>query len=408
MSSALVDDGATETCDAIDPVTAYRARDFLFCSSHHTLHARGCLINAQSNRPASPDVLDAQATTLFEKARRRGQSNPIIVGALPFDVSQPAHLYVPEYWRRSAAPDAAERQALVRTPVALTVSESALYPRPQGYREGVKRALQAMAEGRVDKIVLSRTLEINASTRVDLPPLMKRLIGVNPHGYSFALPLTPDQPDGAPPHAFIGASPELLVKKEGTRVVVNPLAGSIPRHRDTAEDQQRAEELAVSEKDLHEHKVVIDAILEALTPYCSSMTVPEGPSVISTDTLWHLSTTITGELRDPAVSSLALAAAMHPTPAVCGHPRREAYRDINAIESFHRGHFGGAVGWCDSDGNGEWSVAIRCADVHDTHVRLYAGAGLVPGSDPQKELIETGTKLRTMLNAMGLEHLDTV
>ncbi|MCM5704298.1 isochorismate synthase [Larsenimonas salina] len=412
MSSIMFDGesgGHTAVQDTpMDLIESFQLNDFLFSSPHRTLLAKGCLFNAHSNRPATPETLNEQVNTLFERARRDGQTNPVVVGALPFDTTQPAHLYVPKHWFETSALSIDARHDLSRTPVRVTPTEHALFPRPQGYRDGVEQALEAMRQGRVEKIVLARTLEMNTDQSVDLKPLIKRLIAINPRGYSFSLPMTPEQPDSAPAHAFIGASPELLVRREGNQVIVNPLAGSIPRHSDESEDQRRASELAASDKDRREHALVIDAVIDGLSPYCAYLDIPDGPSVIGTDTLWHLSTTIVGELKDPDTTSLELAAAMHPTPAVCGHARQAAYQAIHDIEPFKRGYFAGAVGWCDSEGNGEWSVAIRCADVHDTHVRLYAGAGLVPGSDPQKELVETGTKLKTMLNAMGLDALNTL
>ena len=118
--------------------------------------------------------------------------------------------------------------------------------------------------------------------------------------------------------------------------------------------------------------------------------------------MWHLSSRITGELVDPSISSLALAVALHPTPAVCGYPTALAQEAIGTIEPFERGFYTGIVGWCDANGDGQWAVTIRCAEADEHSLRLFAGAGIVAGSKPESELAETEAKFRTMLQAMGL------
>jgi isochorismate synthase len=119
--------------------------------------------------------------------------------------------------------------------------------------------------------------------------------------------------------------------------------------------------------------------------------------------MWHLGTTITGELADPDVSVLRLAAALHPTPAVCGTPTAVARDLVGELEPFDRGYYAGAVGWVDTSGDGEWAVAIRCAEVAARSLRLYAGGGILPASDPEAELAETSAKFQTLLRAMGLD-----
>lgn len=200
---------------------------------------------------------------------------------------------------------------------------------------------------------------------------------------------------------LIGASPELLVARRGGRLVANPLAGSAPRSADLAEDVRHAAALLESSKDLHEHAVVVDAVREALAPYSTGLEVPEHPTLVRTAAMWHLSTTVTGELADPAVSALELAAALHPTPAVCGTPTDVARAVIAASEPFDRGPYTGMVGWQDADGDGEWVVTIRCAEAEGRRLRLFAGAGVVADSSPRAETAETGAKFRTFLSAVG-------
>jgi isochorismate synthase len=138
--------------------------------------------------------------------------------------------------------------------------------------------------------------------------------------------------------------------------------------------------------------------------------VPDEPELVRTTAVWHLSTRVTGELRDPGVSALRLASALHPTPAVCGAPAKQARATIEALEPFDRGFYAGAIGWCDAEGDGQWVVGIRCAELTEpvtgpSTMTLYSGAGIMPASVPELEVTETSAKFQTLLRAMGL-HLD--
>jgi isochorismate synthase len=274
-------------------------------------------------------------------------------------------------------------------------------PKPEDYIAGVKEALARFARGELDKVVLSRTLEIDCKQALDVKALVRRLEARNASGYTFAVRLQ----DSTLQHergTLIGASPELLISRRGNRIIANPLAGSEPRSEDPLIDQARAEQLLASPKDRREHALVIGAVVEALRPFCRELKVPAEPQLINTPTMWHLSTLIEGELADTETSSIDLALALHPTPAVCGYPRQAARKAITEIEAYDRGLFTGMVGWCDDSGDGEWVVTIRCAEVASHSIRLYAGAGIIAGSSPEKELAETGAKFNTMLNALGI------
>ena len=273
-------------------------------------------------------------------------------------------------------------------------------PEPAAYLHGVAQALELMRSGPLRKVVLSRSLHLDTPEPINLAHLLRNLARRNPTGYTFAADLPPTS--GQTRRTLLGASPELLVSRSGLQVLANPLAGSAARSADPVEDQARAAALLTSPKDLHEHAVVIDAVAEALRPYCKHLEVPAAPSLVHTATMWHLSSRISGELLDPSISSLTLAAAMHPTPAVCGHPTRLAHETIGSIEPFARGFYTGTVGWCDATGDGQWAVTIRCAEADERTLRLFAGAGVVLGSTPESELAETEAKFRTMLHAMGL------
>ncbi|WP_142334774.1 isochorismate synthase DhbC, partial [Bacillus pseudomycoides] len=274
-------------------------------------------------------------------------------------------------------------------------------PSPQGYMEGVQKGVEAIKNGDLKKIVLSRSLVVSTSEKIDIQKLLYNLALHNKHGYTFAVDLPNSEEEVKNNYlskrTLIGASPELLVCKSGSQVISNPLAGSRPRSKDPIEDKRRADELLSSPKDLYEHAVVIEAVAEALRPYCHTLHVPEKPSLVNSETMWHLSTEIKGELLDKSVSSLELALALHPTPAVCGTPTDEARETIKAIEPFDREFFTGMLGWNDFNGDGEWIVTIRCAEVEDNSLRLFAGAGIVSESRPEDELAETGAKFRTML-----------
>ncbi|MBO0656451.1 chorismate-binding protein [Streptomyces triculaminicus] len=200
-------------------------------------------------------------------------------------------------------------------------------PEPGVYGEAVAEAVRRMCRGEFSKVVLARSLRLTSDRDLDLPGLLQRLARRDPSGYTFALP-------SGPGRTLLGASPELLVSRSGGRLVANPLAGSTPRSADLAEDVRRAAALLESAKDLHEHAVVVDAVREALAPYCRTLDVPARPTLVRTAAMWHLSTTVTGELDDPAVSALELACALHPTPAVCGtRPRPPATSSASSSPS---------------------------------------------------------------------------
>lgn len=376
---------------------------FFFATPQHTLLTRGVYAMAPcGNEPdARASLPDLVAKTLAASVDA-GQTQALVVGAAPFDNTAPPQLIVPMTVQRAGSLHCAtiprERSAAL-PPYAIRFA-----PTPEAYMRGVEDALTQLRSGRLSKIVLSRTLELRAATTIAIPQLLRNLARHNPLGYTFAVDLPQrDARPGAPRlRTLIGASPELLVARSGMRVTANPLAGSAARSADPIEDRRRAAALLASAKDHQEHAVVVDMVVSALGPYCHCSQVPAEPTLSRTETMWHLSSRISGELRDPAISVLTLANALHPTPAVCGSPTELARAAIKAIEPFDRGFFTGMVGWCDANGDGEWAVTIRCAEVEERILRLFAGAGIVAESQVEAELAETQAKFRTMLNALGL------
>ncbi|MFJ8038985.1 isochorismate synthase [Kitasatospora sp. NPDC096147] len=341
----------------------------------------------------------AEAPAALAEARRTLGGTPLLVGAIPFAPGRPARLFVPAEVRQAgpAAEDPAFLLPARRTAAAAPAWTQRPVPDGPVYAAAVAEAVRRMRAGTgPSKVVLARTLELTAPGGADLPAMLARLIHRDPNGHTFAVPA-----GGAA--TLVGASPELLLSRRGRTVVSNPLAGSAARSTDLAEDIRRAAALLDSPKDLAEHAFVTDAIRRVLEPYCEELHVPERPTLLRTAAMWHLSTTITATLRDPEVSALDLALALHPTPAICGTPTDRARELIAELEPFDRGLYTGAVGWGDANGDGEWVVTLRCAEAEGDGLRLFAGAGVVEASDPAAELAETTAKFGTFLHAVGLE-----
>ncbi len=343
--------------------------------------------------PNGPQPLPQRVAHALRAAR---DPQARVVGALPFDHREPAALHVVD-----AVEHAGPIADLVAAPVSVLACDARTVPVPRRYVAAVAEAVRRIRAGEIEKVVLARTLELVGDRPVALPALLTRLAARNTHGYTFAVAL----PGG---RTLMGASPELLVSREGGLLRANPLAGSLPRSADPAEDRRRAEALMASSKDLAEHRVVVEAVAEALRPFCPHLNVPAQPSLLTTQRMWHLSTEITGRTDADA---LTLALALHPTPAVCGSPRLRAQQLIEVLEPFDRGFYSGALGWSNAQGDGEWVVSLRCAEVAGATMRLFAGAGVVGDSTPEGELAETGAKLRTMLDALCLpqdieQHID--
>ncbi|GAA1221763.1 isochorismate synthase [Prauserella alba] len=384
--------------DAADLLTAYLPGSFYYSSRRGTLLADG----VHAVVPAEPGTSRAQAAArALADARAAGLADPIVAGAVGFRPDDAASLVVPALVRRAPAPDgtATASAASVPVPAAWTVTPQ---PDPVDYAEAVRKALLHIETGDIDKVVLARALDVTADAPVSVPPLLARLTRADPAAHVFAVDVT--APGDPAARTLFGASPELLISRRGRTVTVNPLAGSRPRSADDAENRRRIDDLRTAAKDHAEHALVIRQVADVLRPFCSDLDVP-APEVVGTPTMWHLSTRITGTLDDPddpGSSSLALAEALHPTPAVCGVPTTTARDVIADLEPASRGYYAGLVGWSGADGDGEWVVTIRCAEASGRSVRVHAGAGIVAGSDPEAELAETRAKFRTLLGALGV------
>jgi isochorismate synthase len=348
-------------------------------------------------------AIESLAERLRQFFARNADGPRLVVGALPFDRSQDDYLFQPECVVRG---EPREDQA----PVAAALPQGlrcAIRPEPSpaAYRDAVSACLKLLGQTADDgqkltKVVLSRSLSVTSPQPFDSARVLRAL--AHDRSVTVFSTLLPGEA-GAPQPLLVGATPELLVAKRRAEVVSHPLAGSARRHGDPAADRRSAAALEKSDKDRREHQAVVDAVFDALSPYCRELAAPEGTGLRATASMWHLGTRIVGTLKDEETPVAELAAALHPTPAVCGLPRRRAAEVISALEGYDRGFYAGAVGWADEQGDGEWYVSIRSARIAGAHATLYAGAGIVAGSDPAAETDETSAKFVAMLSALGID-----
>ncbi|MEG0921062.1 MAG: isochorismate synthase [Comamonas sp.] len=373
-----------------------RNGDVFFASPTHQFRSRGLAGAVRAREVATAAAINS----VFERARANGNTAPVMFGVVPFDSSRKASFTVPAQVQEADVPGRGTAAATSGTRPAVVNRKPV--PAPEVYGDMVRKALGLYDAGGVSKIVLSRAMDVELDAPIAYDAVLGDLLRRNAHGYTFAVPAWDEAAEGEPEAVMLGASPELLVRREGDKVFINPLAGSIPRHSDPIQDQARREGLAISEKDLREHSYVVNDIVRILREHCAALEVPDGPSVIGTDALWHLSTFITGTLKNPEMTALELSCALHPTPAICGFPTAVAFEHIHELEPFDREYFAGLVGWQRESGDGEWALTLRCAKYDgDRSLRLYAGAGTVAGSDPDSEIRETATKMETFMRAIA-------
>ena len=333
-------------------------------------------------------------------------TGPVAFGSFSFSADSPgaAALVVPEvlvgqrgsrWWMTTIGVDS-------HLPGALTpsVASPPVSPEDVTFADGalsgaqwsavVASVVARISAGEMDKVVLARDLAVDARSAIDPRWLLQRLAERYDNTWVFAV-------DG-----LVGATPEMLVKLEKGLVTSRVLAGTIRRTGDDARDLALAASLARSSKDLEEHEYAVRSVAEALAPHCSSINVPESPFVLHLSNVMHLATDVTGVLTDHS-TSLALAASLHPSAAVCGTPTPVAAAAIRNLEQMDRGRYAGPVGWMDAAGDGEWGIALRCGafdDADPTRMRLFAGCGIVAGSDPDAELAESDAKFVPMRDAL--------
>ncbi len=278
-----------------------------------------------------------------------------------------------------------------RAPAARRL-EVASVRNPMAWTAAVQTAAARLRAGVAEKVVLAREVIAHGDGVVSAGAVVSALRAAYPSCFTYLIA-------GADGTAFAGASPELLVRRSGRHAFAQPMAGSVARGASDAEDEQLARRLVESAKDAGEHRVVSRFVVEALRPFSSSVSA-RGPEVVRFTNIQHLATSVDAELVDPAADALSLAAALHPTPAVGGWPRDSADSLIDELEGMERGWYAGAVGWIDGRGDGEFAVALRCGLLWEDGARLYAGVGVMPDSDPARELEETELKFKALLTAL--------
>jgi salicylate biosynthesis isochorismate synthase/menaquinone-specific isochorismate synthase len=295
----------------------------------------------------------------------------------------------------SATPEAEELLDLVPTAVrAPSARHLQVTPvrNPLAWTAAIQDAAARLRSGQAEKVVLAREVIARGDGVVSAGMVLRGLRAAYPSCFTYLVA-------GADGTAFAGASPELLVRRSGRRAVAQPMAGSVARGMTDAEDESLARQLTESTKDVAEHRVVSRFVVESLRPHAQVVTSRD-PEVVRFTNIQHLATTVSAELRDPPADLLTLGAALHPTPAVGGWPRAAADSLIDELEGMERGWYAGAVGWIDGRGDGELAVALRCGLLWEDGARLYAGVGVMPDSDPARELEETELKFKALLTAL--------
>jgi isochorismate synthase len=401
---------------AFDLLAAYRDGGFFFERAGVGLSTSGDAVRIRAE-PGAERILRLSRSvreTLAGVERDPDGPPPVAVASIPFDDGRPAEAVVParaairpalgETWQLEVAATGTvlakgERDRWTgRTLPHDAFAEIQLRPDPEpdDYAAAVAGATERIRVGELRKIVLARTMLVNAGRTLDAKQLLWRLRAVDADCYAFAAPQT----DPAVRSVLVGATPELLVRRRGRVVEATPLAGSAQRFGDARRDRASADRLFGSDKEREEHAVVVEDVERVLDAFCERLERPHEPELLGTANVWHLATPFRGKLHDPEASALELVAALHPTPAVSGTPREAAREALERLESIDRGGYAGPVGWMDANGDGEWAIALRCAEVTGSTARLFAGAGIVADSVPEAELDETERKFRALLDAL--------
>jgi len=280
------------------------------------------------------------------------------------------------------------RQPAPVGPTEVTWSNGSLSP--HDWEKAVATAVERIQAGELDKVVLARDLIAQIDGELDIRYMINRLAAAYPTCWTFVV------------RNLVGATPELLVRRTGNVVMSRVLAGTVRRQGNASTDSELANALLNSDKDLAEHAYAVHSVARALAAHCTDLEVPETPQVLELSNVQHLATDVTGQLAIEA-PILALVASLHPTAAVCGTPTERAKIMISDLEGMNRKRYAGPVGWFDHHGDGEFGIALRCAEVdpQEKTVRSFAGCGIVAGSDPEMELAESIAKLAPIRDSLA-------
>ena len=262
---------------------------------------------------------------------------------------------------------------------------------PAEWQLRVAEAIKEIEKTDLEKVVLARDLRINSHRAIDPRKILRNLSAEYPSTWIFAV-------DG-----LVGATPELLLRLSRGMVTSRVLAGTISKTGDDEKDLALAASLARSSKDLEEHEYAVRSVADALDPFCTSTNVPESPFVLHLANVMHLATDVTGALIESKknVDAFTILEKLHPSAAVCGTPTNLAAQVIKRIEGMSRGRYAGPVGWLDARGDGELGIALRCGQINENEIQIFAGCGIVAGSNPEKELSESNAKFAPMRGALN-------
>jgi menaquinone-specific isochorismate synthase len=262
---------------------------------------------------------------------------------------------------------------------------------PGEWQIRVAQAIKEIESTKLEKVVLARDLKVNSHRPIDPRKILRNLSAEYPSTWIFAVA------------GLIGATPELLLRLSRGMVTSRVLAGTISKTGDDERDLALAASLARSSKDLEEHEYAVRSVADALDPFCTSTNVPESPFVLHLANVMHLATDVTGALIESkkSVDAFTILEKLHPSAAVCGTPTEIAAKLIKDIEGMPRGRYAGPVGWLDARGDGELGIALRCGQITENELRIFAGCGIVAGSSPEKELSESNAKFAPMRSALS-------
>jgi len=259
------------------------------------------------------------------------------------------------------------------------------------WKSRVSSAIDRIQSGKLDKVVLARDFTGHSDQDIEPRTILKKLAAEYPSTWNFSVA------------GLVGATPELLLRLSRKMVTSRVLAGTISKTGNDERDLALAASLARSSKDLEEHLYAVKSVADALEPFCTSTNVPDAPYVLHLANVMHLASDVTGAIAEKLahVDAFTILEQLHPSAAVCGTPREQAGQLITEIESMSRGRYAGPVGWIDAAGDGELGIALRCGQIDGDSIRIFAGCGIVAGSDPDKELAESVAKLVPMRSALA-------
>ena len=329
-------------------------------------------------------------------------TGPLLFASFAFDSSSPSVLVIPEIvlgqkngkswitWIGDKNQPGLEKISNSSISGEITWQDAA--KDEEVWRQQVTKAITAIKDGLVEKVVLARDLTATSTKEIDARTLLQRLEIEYPSTWLFLV------------NGLVGATPELLVRLSKSLVTSRVLAGTIRKSGNEDRDLALAASLAKSSKDLEEHEYAVKSVADGLAPFCSSTNVPESPFVLHLANVMHLATDVTGVLNSSARQAdvFTLIEQLHPSAAVCGTPTEVAKKYISQLEQMDRGRYSGPVGWIDAQGDGEIAIALRCGLLSEDRksIRIFAGCGIVADSNPEKEFAESQSKLIPMRTAL--------